>query len=529
MATSITTRPAVWVAVKNPVVYKFTTTSGPFVNYRIEVEVFKSSDNTSLTGGTKFSFTPNAAGITFVDISSIVKAYLKAEWIKPVALNTVETDTGLEVYIKYQELYDGSATSVIDDVANPVTCVFAAIQVPNTTGNDLDAYVPENDQKKSLRVFTNPKIWRGYPFTLSFLFPGDLTVMVVLIQQMSEAFAILESQVTELVHPAYNTVHRLNPFHTHALHAEAKTVNILLGAFTEILSNPNFDTALTPWSNVAGAGANWTHYGTGANESASVTLGGGLTISDPLRQDFTVRPAGPYILRITPWADYSLGSQDTTITIKGYYLGVLTETFAVYTATLPDGVILAVAVDLSVTATTQFDRIQIVAERTNPADDPRDVHLKTVSLHVSQGIFDTFYSEPLTLDVVDPCENPVMLEWKNSVGGDEWWLFDHNQEASYNYSGSKKAKRMSLSVNNLTTNEWEALNEIFTLGEVYRKNIVEFTALVDKTAVRNDAQVYVVNADGSKTGIIVLPTNNIMFTRQKRHTFHIEIEFPEIQ
>src|SRR3954466_14055161 len=60
VAISLTQRPLItgsnWVAVKNPVVYKFTSTGiGSLVNYRIEVEPYKSSDNTSLTGGIKFS------------------------------------------------------------------------------------------------------------------------------------------------------------------------------------------------------------------------------------------------------------------------------------------------------------------------------------------------------------------------------------------------------------------------------------------------------------------------------------------
>jgi hypothetical protein len=67
MSLSLTSRPgrplalgSNWVAAKNILPYKFTSTSfSGLTNYRVEVEVFKSSDDTSLTGGVKFSFRPD--------------------------------------------------------------------------------------------------------------------------------------------------------------------------------------------------------------------------------------------------------------------------------------------------------------------------------------------------------------------------------------------------------------------------------------------------------------------------------------
>jgi hypothetical protein len=142
------------------------------------------------------------------------------------------------------------------------------------------------------------------------------------------------------------------------------------------------------------------------------------------------------------------------------------------------------------------------------------------------GILDAV-SEAKSIEVAQPCKNPVLLFWKNSLGGDAFWLFDHDQEVSYVTSG-RKAKRMILSTNNLTEGQWHALNELNHIGEVYKDNIVELTSSLNKTHTKVGTQVYVVDSNGNKTGVIVIPTRNVMFTHMQKHEFRIEIEFPEL-
>lgn len=137
-------------------------------------------------------------------------------------------------------------------------------------------------------------------------------------------------------------------------------------------------------------------------------------------------------------------------------------------------------------------------------------------------------SDELPIEIRDACENPVLLQGRNSLGGVISWLFEENQEYTFSHSDGIKAKRMRLSTDDLTLNQWEALQDFFTLGEVYRNNITELTYETIKTATRMDNQVYVVGADGSKIGVIVVPRQPLTETKQVKHTFEIEIEFPEI-
>jgi hypothetical protein len=345
-------------------------------DYRIEVEVFQASDNKSLADGVVFSFTPDTTGLAYADMSAIVKAYLSPEWSEPAALNEIEEDTSLKVYIKYQEYYDGALVGAqTDDVANPRYAVFGALQIPSSVGNNLTAYVPADNTKKFLTIFERLKLWRGYPATLSFIFP-DALVLYVSRKQYDQSGTLIGVEDIDALNTANDdAVNRLDLMSGFALDANAKTLKVKL----------------------------------------------------------------------------------------------VTESLGVYTD----------------------------------------------------------YTEELTFAVEDPCDNPVLLVWKNSLGGDAFWMFEHSQEVGYNLSGSKKAKRMTLFAEHLTLNQWEALNELNTLGEVSQENIVEFTSSVNKTAKRDGAQVYVVDASGNKTGVIVIPTTSVINTKDEVHSIEIEIEYPQ--
>lgn len=137
-------------------------------------------------------------------------------------------------------------------------------------------------------------------------------------------------------------------------------------------------------------------------------------------------------------------------------------------------------------------------------------------------------SETLTVKIREACDNPVMLIGRNSLGGFIQWMFDVNQEYSFENADGVKSKRLLLYTDDLTLNEWEALQDFITLGEVYKNNIVELTADINKTSTRVNNQVYVIGTDGSLIGVIVQPRMPTTQTQQNRHTFELEIEYPEI-
>lgn len=136
-------------------------------------------------------------------------------------------------------------------------------------------------------------------------------------------------------------------------------------------------------------------------------------------------------------------------------------------------------------------------------------------------------TEQKTFEIIVPCQNPVMLIGRNSLGGVLQWLFEVSQEEDYNYGNDIKRKRQILSTSGLTKNEWDALQDFITLGEVYRENIVELLPSTNKTSKRIDQQLYVIDEDGNKIGVVAIPTRNRTQTKLSQHYFEIEIEYPE--
>jgi hypothetical protein len=140
---------------------------------------------------------------------------------------------------------------------------------------------------------------------------------------------------------------------------------------------------------------------------------------------------------------------------------------------------------------------------------------------------DVLLTESKRIELLDACENPVFLTARNKYGGFIQWMFDVDQDYTFDYGNNIKAKRQVLKAQNLTINEWEALQDFISLGDTYRNNIVELTSSVIKTSSRIGNQVYVIDSTGNKTGVLVIPTNNSTRTRQIKHYFEIEIEYPE--
>ena len=137
-------------------------------------------------------------------------------------------------------------------------------------------------------------------------------------------------------------------------------------------------------------------------------------------------------------------------------------------------------------------------------------------------------SEIKFIDIKDACSNPILLWWRNSLGGDAFWMFEYNQKLSYRLDGNRKAKRYVLFASNLTDNEFDAISELNTLGEVYEPAITELTTSVNKSQARIGSQVYMIDASGKKTGVIVIPTEITTNTRYSRNKIQITIELPEI-
>lgn len=507
MAITLDSRPPEWGGCNRRLVYTFTTTGGPFTNYRIEAQIYRSPENTPVDP--KFSFSP-INNITEVDVSEIIKAQLSHEWVMPGAINVIDNEIRLRYHLRYQELYDGSATSIIADSANSQQAILGTLQIPNK--NDyrdpaiLDpGYVPGDSTKKFLSVLESGKIWKGYPQTLSFLWAEGLIFRMHHREFNANGSLINELYLNLITHD--RTVDRYLIVNSSVGELLAATTKLILRLVTsangpEILSNPGFTSVLDPWANEAGPGPDWT-YNAGAGQ-AEVQMTG-VQDSDYLSQGITPQSAGWYNIA------FNADSNGATLIIEVWNSAALVNQIINQIISAPTGG------GLLVNIVGSFNVIKIRIKSTITG-------LFTVTNCSLKAYTPTLQSKEFTFDVKEACENPVMLFWKDSLGGDAFWLFEHGQEAGYNYSGSKKAKRMTLFAEHLTLNEWEALNELNTLGEVYANRITDSSI---KSHTRDGAQVYIIDTSGNKTGVIVIPTNSVINTKDEVHSIEIEIEFPE--
>ena len=136
--------------------------------------------------------------------------------------------------------------------------------------------------------------------------------------------------------------------------------------------------------------------------------------------------------------------------------------------------------------------------------------------------------EDISIDIEEECSNTVMLQWKNSLGGDECYPFTYNQEYTFDYGGGKKAKRLTLFAHGLTLSQWEAINGLNTLGEPYKTPITEMTTSINRTMATIGQSVYILNSDGTKIGVTVINVQNTTQTKKVQHEATVTIEYPEI-
>lgn len=527
--------------VTTTIPYTSSATTGFFLNlsirtdYRLEIELFRSSDNSSLTNGVKFSYTHNSRGEINVDVSAIVKSFVSAEWSNPIAINEVDSEASLKFYIKYQQYFDGALIgSVTSDSGSPIHAVFAAMQIGSNNGQNMLAYYPDNSSKLWLTKFALSSslqklvMWRDWPFSLSFIYPNSLTDPQIAIISYDSSGSAVDALITDLVTSNNDAINRIKfssaPSNVTKIVVQLGRPPAQPGGYVNPISIPDSSFVLGlaptgPWTN-QGTGDNWSTSGGNALFALS------LNPSKILSQSLSISLRNRYI-RVEISANISSGREvDIGIHLDGVSVGgisaVGTGAFVSYNAYF-----------YSAGSGNSVFGISALLTLGGPG-------LITIqSFSVSEGFLIEELSD-VEIEVRDVCNynsendmlhgrNPIHLFWKNSLGGDSFWNFGKWHEYEYTYQNGRKAKRIRLFEHNVHPVQWEALNELNAIGEVYDNNIIELTSSVNKTSTRVGQQVYMISKDGTKKiGVIVIPSSDSVRARSYRYSFAVEIELPEI-
>ena len=134
-------------------------------------------------------------------------------------------------------------------------------------------------------------------------------------------------------------------------------------------------------------------------------------------------------------------------------------------------------------------------------------------------------SVPLTFIVRDPCVNPVMIQWINSLGGFSQWQFERKQEVNI------EAERGDIFENPFfdieTTNRvLQQRDSSYSHGWTLQADDLTTDELLALAEIKTTEQVYVMRIDGEVIGVIAEGLTTIYNRFAKKHLFVVEINWP---
>lgn len=191
MAVTIVSRPEVdiegnfisrWVSAEHPIVFKlqgeaYDPENKP--NYGIIVQVLEYGTET-LLGKSKL-IRPYLSQPVEFNAAGFLKEYLKPYMTSPMKKGEVnKRDEGkvIHFYLKYKDQWEGYEGSYVSDT-NTYYAAAIKSQIGDKYGSNLAQYLPvygnvqQKNKAKFLTSFKKPVVFRGYPTTLSFIYPVD--------------------------------------------------------------------------------------------------------------------------------------------------------------------------------------------------------------------------------------------------------------------------------------------------------------------------------------------------------------------
>lgn len=480
-------------------------------NYYVSVGIYSYINAVSALI-TTMTYSPNNKGLVTIDVAQPLNASMNPNFAGvPNVSNFVSPDPNavLIFYIKYTEVWTGSANGETDDVANKFTAVYGAVQIGSVypyASNDLFAYTQNG---AFLTPFTKLRAAYDENHALSWI---DFNASNN--GYLKYSFYQNQTLLCTYYNPGYTGSNRFLYQGSRFVKAQPRF------GFPAVFPDRNF-----------GAGTAWTF-------GAGVTLAAGATSQRGAMPFFV--PNGTATLSCTFKVNTGGQSMTMNILLLDAAGAVVSTTSAFVTTT--GGVI-----GTKVLTAPSADAYFLAYQATNNGGAPATLTLASYFdnyfvlptptlvnridfqwVNTGLGVFnETNPSNVLTMDLFD-ADNPVTLVWRNNNGGVSTWTFDYNQDKAFTQGSMMKAKRLSLFTNKLTQNQWDSLNELNSMGEVYQPAIVELTGLI-ATSIRRGQQVYIVDntVAGNLIPVIVLPTNSKTKSRRISTELDITIELPE--
>lgn len=463
-------------------------------NYYAGIGVYKSTDNTLI--GT-VNYYPNTIGFIVIDIQQPLWSILDpsiSSISNGIILQDTNTTTGF--YIKYTEFWTGSAESPVDDVANISYAIYGAKQIGQ------DSYYAAYTNLLALTKLDSLRLYIGEYYALSYIWDGNGGTNYIKKSWYDPSGNLLLTTYisnTNASASIYTFIEKLS--------LTSQSISLIL----------NFAAGGTiPWV------TNTLTIATGTQSYA--------------RCSKSFNPSGRRLY-------YTYGfTTDRTITVGFVFLnssGVLINgqgnVFAAGTYTQNDSLIpildstfvgLYFSNSSGANATMTINSLLLSTNligSTIGRIDYQGVNLSNVSPYMETIMFTTISGYVQTCN-----KNLVTLFWRNKLGGESSWTFNFNQEQVQKLQDPNINIWKNVYDESLTLAQFNALNELFGVGQVYQTPLIELTTAIDKTEARVGQQVYIVDSNGIKTGVIVIGSENKTQTKRNKHNFQATIELSEI-
>lgn len=495
-------------------------------DFKIKVQLhdFITSTFFASMGNTTFSFSPNPIDqIIYIDLSSILRKLVRAEWVNPSAVIETDTEASVKFYIRHQEYFDGALQlAATNDNANPIIAVNAAMQIYYAEkvyghGGNLLSYLVNDEGRGWLtRFYVNSvmnkmRIWRGYPFTLSFIRPSTFAGALNKLVEQYEGEHIIDVFESTLLTALTDVVSRLNILHGVTLLGTAKKIKVYLTKATQVWANSSIPFTSLP-------AANTFRY------TGSTPINGNIGCAADINLVLAIGQTPPAILATIETTIANINQTVQIFAADGAGGTPYSYSQVMSFASTGKKTELLISFPLTVSPTTHLRlRLDLIGNGVNSGIGTTTVRIKE---------FAAIALTPLTLDVEDVngalnVKRTYYLFWKNSTGGDSQYMFQVNQEMAHTNKSGQRVKRLVLFADGLDYSEWEAINELNQPYETYKNNFTELSSSVVKTGAMTGQQVYIVDTDGSKIGVVVVPQQSRTDSKQERHSIQILIELPE--
>lgn len=490
--------------------------------YNVEVETYRQVDNTLIFSLLRFF--PTSTGLLTMDMS-VLNEYVDSEPFGYLSTttnaNTIpkarrHATSSLGFYIKYREVWTGSAEAQTSDSANPSWVVRAARQIGDAYGGYLKEYSEPNatPTRKFLTKFTSPLLWPGRKHTLSFI-DSDVS---------STSRTVVKKTRYNSDNTVWGATYDLPDYTGTSIKSIHEVFEDLTSPYALIYDKEN------------GAGTSWSNLGT--TTPISVTLAAAAS-SKMAYYPLQLLLGKTYEVKVSVTVAAGAGAETVKVRLSAITLAG-TVRYTLDSANLNQNTTteLAFSAIIPATSDTYFIGIEVIhnggvngrtatinyIQATIPT--AYRVDFQIVTLTYSIAATETVVSETLTHYVAELPDNPVQLFWKNSLGGDSTYVFGYAQDYSYRYDAYKR-KRMVMFAKGLSQADYEALDELNTMGEIYQPAYNELTSSINKSHAKRGAQVYLVDASGNRTGVVVIPTEVKARTNQVQIQKEITIELPE--